>query len=51
MAQPRLPLSFAAMGGGKKAATVCSRALRGLFAGRTVRHGNNVSEDGGNKCA
>jgi ribosomal protein L28 len=39
------------MGGGKKAATVCSRALRGLFAGRTVRHGNNVSEDGGNRWA
>ncbi len=38
-----------AMSGGKSV-TVCKRALRGLFAGRTVRHGNNVSEDGGNKC-
>lgn len=39
------------MGGGGKLATVCSRALRGVFAGRTVRSGNNVSEDGGNRRA
>lgn len=36
---------------GRKAFTVCSRALRGVFAGRTVRFGNNVSEGGGNWCA
>jgi len=38
------------MSSGKKAVTVCKRALRGLFAGRSVRFGNNVSEDGGNRC-
>ena len=35
---------------GQKAATMCGRALRGLFAGRSIRFGNNVSEGGGNKC-
>jgi large subunit ribosomal protein L28 len=35
----------------KGAQFVCSRAQRGLFAGKTVRFGNNVSEDGGNRCA
>jgi hypothetical protein len=34
----------------KGAQFVCSRAQRGLFAGKTVRFGNNVSEDGGNRC-
>jgi hypothetical protein len=33
-----------------KAAIVCGRALRGLFGGRSIRFGNNVSEGGGNKC-
>jgi ribosomal protein L28 len=28
---------------------VCGRAKRGLYHGKTVRFGNNVSEDGGNK--
>jgi large subunit ribosomal protein L28 len=28
---------------------VCGRAKRGLFHGKTVLFGNNVSEDGGNK--
>jgi large subunit ribosomal protein L28 len=27
----------------------CGRAKRGLYHGKTVRFGNNVSEDGGNK--
>lgn len=35
----------------KSVQTVCGRALRGLYAGRTIRFGNNVSEQGGNKCA
>ena len=28
---------------------VMGRAKRGLFAGKHIRFGNNVSEDGGNK--
>jgi hypothetical protein len=35
----------------KSVQTVCGRALRGLYGGRTIRFGNNVSEQGGNKCA
>ena len=34
----------------KSVQTVCGRALRGLYAGRTIRFGNNVSEQGGNRC-
>ena len=30
-------------------AQLCARARRGLYAGRTVLSGNNVS-DAGNKC-
>ena len=33
----------------KSVQTVCGRALRGLYGGRTIRFGNNVSEQGGNK--
>jgi hypothetical protein len=29
---------------------VAKRARRGLYAGRQVLFGNNVSEDGGNRC-
>jgi large subunit ribosomal protein L28 len=32
-----------------KKVVVCGRAKRGLYHGKTVRFGNNVSEDGGNK--
>ncbi len=28
-----------------------NRARTGLLAGRVVQFGNNISEDGGNKCA
>jgi len=34
----------------KSVQTVCGRALRGLYGGKTIRFGNNVSEQGGNKC-
>ena len=32
-----------------KKVVVCGRAKRGLYHGKTVRFGNNVSDDGGNK--
>lgn len=30
---------------------VFNRARRGLYAGKYIKSGNNVSEDGKNKCA
>ncbi len=32
------------------ARVVQGKARRGLFAGKHIKFGNNVSEDGGNKC-
>lgn len=32
------------------ARAVAKRSRRGLYAGRQVLSGNNISEDGGNKC-
>lgn len=39
------------LGLGSFTRAVCSRARRGLYAGRRVLSGNQISEDGGNKCA
>jgi hypothetical protein len=32
------------------ASIMAKRIKRGLYAGRNIQFGNNVSEDGGNKC-
>lgn len=32
------------------ARVVQGKARRGVFAGKHIKFGNNVSEDGGNKC-
>ena len=37
------------LGLGSLTRAVCNRARRGLYAGRIVRFGNQISEDGGNK--
>ncbi|PRW45122.1 54S ribosomal mitochondrial [Chlorella sorokiniana] len=37
------------LGLGSLTRAVCNRARRGLYAGRLVRFGNQISEDGGNK--
>lgn len=37
------------LGLGSFTRAVCNRARRGLYAGRIVRFGNQISEDGGNK--
>ena len=40
-----MPLGFASL-----TRAVCNRARRGLYAGRRVLSGNQISDDGGNKC-
>jgi hypothetical protein len=42
--QEKMPISALAR-------SVTKRARRGLYAGKKVLSGNNVSEDGGNRCA
>jgi hypothetical protein len=37
------------LGLGSLARGVCNRARRGLYAGRRVLSGNQISDDGGNK--
>lgn len=39
------------LGLGQVTRAVFKRARRGLYAGKKILTGNNISEDGGNKCA